>query len=238
MLRFKNNNFFFCKKSVNIRRFYNTPRFLNPTSKSSSHDVPIYALSAIIAMLGIAYASSPLYKLLCQYTGLGGVPRPKDLGTLEDWLTSFTRKTLRQSGSHSSSEKPIPTINSDILTVKPIKVTFMTTIGPLLPWKFVPIQKSIYVRPGETALVFFTASNLSTTQDITGVSTYSVAPHVAATCLTKIQCFCFEQQRLSAGETVDMPVYFYIDPNIRESHYSLKNLDEITLSYSFFAVNK
>ncbi|TPX72839.1 hypothetical protein SpCBS45565_g00199 [Spizellomyces sp. 'palustris'] len=82
------------------------------------------------------------------------------------------------------------------------------------PESMVPVpnsRKEITVVPGETALAFYTAHN-PMDEDIVGISTYSVVPAKAAQYFNKIQCFCFEEQRLEANEEVDMPVFFYIDP--------------------------
>jgi len=89
------------------------------------------------------------------------------------------------------------------------------------------------VLPGETALAFYTATNKSD-EDIIGVATYSVSPGQVAPYFSKIQCFCFEEQRLNRGETVDMPVFFYIDPEfVRDPN--MKGIETITLSYTFFS---
>ena len=87
--------------------------------------------------------------------------------------------------------------------------------------------------PGETALAFYTATNTSK-DDIIGVATYSVAPGQVAPYFSKIQCFCFEEQRLNAGETVDMPVFFYIDPAFVEDP-NMKGIETVTLNYTFFS---
>lgn len=89
------------------------------------------------------------------------------------------------------------------------------------------------VLPGETALAFYTASNKSD-DDIIGVATYSVTPAQVAPYFSKIQCFCFEEQRLNAGETVDMPVFFYIDPDFVNDP-NMKGIEQVTLSYTFFS---
>lgn len=89
------------------------------------------------------------------------------------------------------------------------------------------------VLPGETALAFYTATNKSDA-DIIGVATYSVSPGQVAPYFSKIQCFCFEEQRLNAGETVDMPVFFYIDPEFLNDP-QMKGIEIITLSYTFFS---
>ena len=87
--------------------------------------------------------------------------------------------------------------------------------------------------PGETALAFYTATNKGD-GDIIGVATYSVTPAQVAPYFSKIQCFCFEEQRLNAGETVDMPVFFFIDPGF-VTDPAMKGIDTITLSYTFFS---
>jgi cytochrome c oxidase assembly protein subunit 11 len=102
-----------------------------------------------------------------------------------------------------------------------------------MPWKFTPQQREVRVVPGETALAFYTATNMSD-EDIIGVATYSVVPGQVAPYFSKIQCFCFEEQRLNAGETVDMPVFFYIDPDFATDP-NMRKIETITLSYTFFS---
>ena len=87
--------------------------------------------------------------------------------------------------------------------------------------------------PGETALAFYTATNKSDT-DIIGVATYSVTPAQMAPYFSKVQCFCFEEQRLNAGETVDMPVFFYLDPDLL-TDMNTRKIETVTLSYTFFS---
>jgi cytochrome c oxidase assembly protein subunit 11 len=101
-----------------------------------------------------------------------------------------------------------------------------------MPWKFSPLQTAVNVKPGQTALAFYTASNF-TDKDITGLATYNIIPARAALYFNKIQCFCFEEQRLGAGEQIEMPVFFFLDPDI-ETDPNLKNTKEIVLSYTFF----
>lgn len=86
--------------------------------------------------------------------------------------------------------------------------------------------------PGETALVFYRAKNMSK-EDIVGMATYSVSPDHVAPYFNKIQCFCFEEQRLAAGEEVDMPVFFFIDPDFAKDP-AMRNIDDVVLNYSFF----
>jgi cytochrome c oxidase assembly protein Cox11 len=108
-----------------------------------------------------------------------------------------------------------------------IRVCFDSTVGDVLPWSFVPAQPFVKVVPGETALCFFTTTNHSS-KAITGVATYNVYPPKAGLYFNKIQCFCFEEQRLLPGETVDMPVFFYIDPEY-ETDAALQRCNNITL---------
>lgn len=117
-----------------------------------------------------------------------------------------------------------------------ITVRFDSTIGDVMPWSFVPAQLDVKVVPGETALSFFTAKNHSD-KAITGVATYNVHPPRAGLHFNKIQCFCFEEQRLLPGETVDMPVFFFIDPEFVEDP-QLSRVNNITLSYTFFQTDE
>jgi cytochrome c oxidase assembly protein subunit 11 len=112
-------------------------------------------------------------------------------------------------------------------------VTFNASVSDVLPWKFTPQQREVRVLPGETALAFYTATNFGD-QDIIGVATYSVTPAQTAAYFSKIQCFCFEEQRLAAGETVDMPVFFYLDPDLL-TDLNMRGVETVTLSYTFFS---
>ncbi|CAZ82227.1 unnamed protein product [Tuber melanosporum] len=103
---------------------------------------------------------------------------------------------------------------------------------PTHHWKFTPQQREVRVLPGETALAFYKAKNCSK-EDIIGVATYSVTPGQVAQYFSKIQCFCFEEQKLSAGEEVDMPVFFFIDPDFLDDP-QMRGIDTVTLSYTFF----
>lgn len=117
-----------------------------------------------------------------------------------------------------------------------ITVRFDSTVGDIMPWSFVPTQLDVKVVPGETALSFFTATNHSD-KAITGVATYNVHPPRAGLYFNKIQCFCFEEQRLLPGETVDMPVFFFVDPDYADDP-QLARINNITLSYTFFQTDE
>ena len=92
-----------------------------------------------------------------------------------------------------------------------LTVFFNADVSDSLPWKFTPTQRSVNIKPGESTLAFYTAQNNSD-KSITGVSTYNVTPQQAGVYFNKIQCFCFEEQKLRPGEKIDMPVFFYVDP--------------------------
>ena len=118
-----------------------------------------------------------------------------------------------------------------------VTVRFDTNVDPALPWAFAPEERSVNVKVGENRLVYFHAENKSSTA-IVGHAAYNVAPENAARYFSKIQCFCFTEQRLEAGESVDMPVSFFVAPEILKDHRN-DNLTEITLSYTFYpAVNR
>ncbi|KAF8674383.1 hypothetical protein HU200_048214 [Digitaria exilis] len=120
-------------------------------------------------------------------------------------------------------------------TSRDIIVQFNADVADGMPWKFIPTQREVRVKPGESALAFYTAENRSSAP-ITGVSTYNVAPMKAAIYFNKIQCFCFEEQTLLPGEQIDMPVFFYIDPEF-ETDPKMEGVNNIVLSYTFFKVN-
>jgi cytochrome c oxidase assembly protein subunit 11 len=117
-----------------------------------------------------------------------------------------------------------------------IKITFDSSVSDSLPWSFKPENKQVFLKPGETALSFFKAKN-NTDRDLTGISTYSVVPYKAAQYFNKIQCFCFEEQRLESGEEVEMPVFFFIDPEFSDDPW-MSDVNEITLHYTFFKSKK
>jgi cytochrome c oxidase assembly protein subunit 11 len=112
-----------------------------------------------------------------------------------------------------------------------ITVRFDSTVADM-PWTFEPEQRSVTLKVGETALIAYKAHNKSRI-DITGTATFNVSPPKAGQYFDKIQCFCFTEQTLKAGETVDLPVTFFVDPAILQD----RNLDDDntnTLSYTFF----
>ena len=126
--------------------------------------------------------------------------------------------------------------SSKTVGTRNIKVKFDSNINDDLPWEFKTEQSDITVKTGQNALIFYSAKNLSD-KPVIGTAVYNVTPHKAAIYFNKIQCFCFEEQLLKPGEKMAMPVSFFIDPEL-EQDKNLKDLTEITLSYSFFKVRE
>jgi len=113
-----------------------------------------------------------------------------------------------------------------------ITIRFDANVDRALPWDFTPEQRAVEVRIGESGLAFFKAHN-TTDKPVTGTAGFNVVPEVAGRYFNKIECFCFKEQTLAAGQSIDMPVTFFVDPKIVED-MSTKNISEITLSYTFY----
>ena len=120
-----------------------------------------------------------------------------------------------------------------VLSGRRVSVRFDANHVPSLPWEFAPEKTNEPVILGEREIAFFTAKNLSD-KPITGRATFNVTPSQAGKYFNKIQCFCFTQQTLKPGETVEMPVTFFVDPDI-DKDTDLKTDSTITLSYTFYA---
>ena len=97
---------------------------------------------------------------------------------------------------------------------------------------FEPLLKKVQVRPGENKLIFYKAKN-SSEKSVTGMASFNVTPLGAAQYFSKIECFCFEEQIFEPGQEVEMPVSFFINPDILDDNY-VKNVQELTLSYTMF----
>jgi cytochrome c oxidase assembly protein subunit 11 len=117
-----------------------------------------------------------------------------------------------------------------------IAVRFDANVAGGLPWEFAPETREVEVAIGETKLVHYAAKN-GWSAPTFGTATYNVSPPQAGAYFNKLQCFCFTEQRLEAGERMDMPVAFFVDPAILDDP-ELKSLKNITLSYTFFPVRK
>ncbi len=115
-------------------------------------------------------------------------------------------------------------------------VQFDANTSPALAWTFVPAQREVTLKVGEKGLAFYRAENTST-RELTGTATFNVSPPSAGAYFSKVECFCFTEQTLQPGETVEMPVMFFIDPDI-EHDTDLGKLKTITLSYTFYPVEQ
>ena len=156
----------------------------------------------VVAMVGLAYASVPLYDLFCRVTGYGGTTQ-------------------------------VVTENTDAIIIDhPVKVRFDANVNPSLNWRFEPVDAPVTLNPGEEVIINYRATNLGDVPSV-GTSTFNVTPVKAGPHFMKLDCFCFIEQALAPGESVLMPVRFFIDPAIVESADTAE-IKEIILSYTFF----
>jgi cytochrome c oxidase assembly protein subunit 11 len=116
-----------------------------------------------------------------------------------------------------------------------ITVRFDGSLNNHMQWEFKPVVREMEVRIGETGLAFYEAYN-PTDRPIAGAASYNVTPYQAGGFFNKIQCFCFEEQVLQPGERVEMPVTFYVDPEIVNDRDG-KHVHTITLSYTFYEID-
>ena len=116
-----------------------------------------------------------------------------------------------------------------------ITVRFDGSLNNHMPWEFKPVVREMEIRIGETGLAFFEAYN-PTDRPVAGSASYNVTPYQAGGFFNKIQCFCFEEQVLKPGERVQMPVTFYVDPEIVDDRDG-KYIHTITLSYTFYEID-
>ena len=158
----------------------------------------------VAMMVGMAYASVPLYDWFCRATGFGGKPQ--------------IASAAPQQGALGRA----------------ITVRFDANVLSGLPWRFVPEQNAVEARIGEVVTVNYLVTNLAA-RETAGQAAYNVAPATTGAYFTKINCFCFTEQRLGPGEKREMPVVFYIDPALAKDA-ELDDLNTITLSYSFYAL--
>jgi len=154
-----------------------------------------------VGMIGLAYASVPLYDLFCRVTGFGGTPM---IGTAE----------------------------AGTVLDETVRVRFDANVSPALPWRFRAEAPVIEARIGETKTVFYQVSNAG--EDAArGIATFNVTPENAGAYFVKLECFCFNEHVLEAGEAMDSAVVFYIDPAIVDDP-AFEAMKTITLSYTYF----
>lgn len=121
---------------------------------------------------------------------------------------------------------------SDVILDRIVKIRFDASLAREMPWQFQPVVREMELRIGETGLAFYEAYN-PTDQVVAGSASYNVFPYDAGGYFTKIDCFCFEMQVLQPGERVQMPVTFYVDPEMINDP-DAKHIKSITLSYTFY----
>jgi cytochrome c oxidase assembly protein subunit 11 len=159
-------------------------------------------LAAVVCgMVGLSFASVPLYRLFCQATGFGGT-------------------TLRAASAPGPVAGAVVTVRFDAAT------------APELGWEFRPLETAVKVHPGEQREVFFRATNRSS-ETVTGTATYNVTPTKTGIYFDKLQCFCFNAQQLGPGESRDMGVVFFVDPDLLTDP-GTSDVRTITLSYTMF----
>jgi cytochrome c oxidase assembly protein subunit 11 len=172
------------------------------TAHASNVRVGLRAALFALAMLGLAFASVPLYRIFCQVTGFDGT----------------TQRAEAAPGAVAGE----------------VGVRFDANIAPALPWKFEPERETVRIHPGERTTIYYAAQNY-TARATTGQAVFNVSPAQAGQYFSKIECFCFTEQTLKPGESVRMPVVFFVDPKLRTDP-ATRDIDEITLSYTFYPV--
>jgi len=155
----------------------------------------------VVGMVGLAYASVPLYEVFCRVTGFGGTTQVADQA-------------------------------SDTVYDRQIRVRFDANVNGDLSWDFAPAQTLMDVKVGDNRLAFYRATNTGDAP-VVGTAMFNVAPEKAGLYFSKIDCFCFTEQVLKPGQTMDMPVSFFLDPELLQDD-RMEGVTEITLSYTFF----
>ena len=118
------------------------------------------------------------------------------------------------------------------ILLRTVNVRFDSNVDANLPWRFTPLEREVKVKLGEERLVHYRVTNVSQ-RPIVGTSTYNVTPETSGPWFNKLQCFCFTEQLLLPGQSMDMPVVFFVDPEMdKDRRYD--NVRTITLSYTFF----
>jgi cytochrome c oxidase assembly protein subunit 11 len=163
--------------------------------------VALVAVAAVCGMIGLAYASKPLYDAFCRITGYGGTTR-------------------------------IAEAKASAILDQTIEVRFDANVAQNVPLRFRAQQTSETFKIGETALAFYTVTNTSD-KPFTAIANYNVTPHKSGPFFQKLECFCFQNRTFAPGETMELPVVFYVDPAIVEDR-DAKDVKTITLSYTFF----
>ncbi len=180
-----------------------TPSGRTPPNRNATRTA-LACAGLALGMIGLAFASAPLYDAFCKATGYDGTPR----------------------------QGPAP-VAAAARAGDTMLVHFDTNVAPGLPWKFRAETRTVAAPLGETQTVFFKVRNTATVPT-TGIATFNVQPGLMGGYFVKVECFCFKEQTLQPGETMDVPVVFYVDPALRKDS-NTDHLVEMTLSYTYFA---
>jgi cytochrome c oxidase assembly protein subunit 11 len=176
------------------------PQNLGPSARAHRMTATVCA-GVAAGMLGLAFASVPLYDLFCRVTGFDGTPL-------------------------------VRTLPSEKVLDRTVNVLFDANVAPGLHWRFTPEIPSVTVKVGETTTVYYKVTNEGPAPT-TGIATFNVQPGLAGAYFMKLQCFCFTEQTLQPGETVESAVVFYVDPGLVQDP-NVSDLQSITLSYTYF----
>lgn len=157
----------------------------SPFDRDRRNRRTLVAMAAVgLSMLGLGFASVPLYRIFCEQTGFGGTT-----------MRAAADVQVQQATGHTMS------------------IRFDSNVQPGMPWQFYPEHRTDTVTIGRKDMAIFIAKNMSD-KPVTGTASFNVTPTQAGAYFTKIQCFCFTQQTLKPGEEVRMPVLYYVDPKI------------------------
>lgn len=166
----------------------------------NNRKIALMSGGAAIAMLGLAFASKPLYDTFCRVTGFGGTTQ-------------------------------IAEAAPDVVLDRTVTVRFDANTSDV-PIDFRPLQTKMPIKLGEHGLAFYEVTNTSR-NDVSMIASYNVTPHKAGLYFNKLECFCFEERIIKAGETKKLPVVFFVDPAMDEER-NVQDVRTITLSYTFF----
>ncbi len=161
-------------------------------------------LGVVTAMFAFGFLLVPLYDVFCDITGLNGKTGGRYENTVDASATDLSRE---------------------------VRVQFIASVNAGMPWEFRPAVTEVKVHPGQAMDTYYRVQNLSG-RDMVLQAVPSVTPGAAAQYLHKVECFCFQQQRIAAGESKEMPLRFFVDPKAPEGIHTL------TLSYTLFNVTE
>jgi len=179
--------------------------------QSRNRRTMLIAFGAAAAMLGLGFASVPLYRLFCEVTGFGGT-------TMRATETQAADAQSRGASTGAAS----------------FSIRFDANTQRDMPWSFEPLQVTDRVSIGQRDMAIYVARNNSN-EAVTGTATFNVEPEAAGKYFNKVQCFCFTEQTLQPGQQVRMPVIYYVDPAALDDPL-MDGVEQITLSYTFHRV--